>query len=81
MDHPTVDCGHAVPPRLRAWYFEQRLGRPLPDDIDAAARELGFVDRADFDRAPCAGNGCIAMQRRPANRGDAFDSPFEEAVT
>ena len=37
--------------RLRAWYFEQRLGRPLPDDIDAAARELGFADRADLDRA------------------------------
>ena len=51
MDHPTADCGPAAPPRLRAWYFEQRLGRPLPDDIDAAARELGFVDRADLDRA------------------------------
>jgi hypothetical protein len=41
----------APPPALRAWYFERRLGRPLPDDIDAAARELGFADRADLDRA------------------------------
>jgi hypothetical protein len=40
-----------VAPALRAWYFERRLGRPLPDDIDAAARELGFADRADLDRA------------------------------
>jgi hypothetical protein len=23
----------------------------LPDDVDAAARELGFADRAEFDRA------------------------------
>ena len=51
MDHPTLDDRPAAPPRLRAWYFEQRLGQPLPDDIDAAARELGFVDRADLDRA------------------------------
>jgi hypothetical protein len=51
MDHPTADCGSAAPPRLRVWYFERRLGRPLPDDIDAAARELGFADRADLDRA------------------------------
>ena len=36
---------------MRAWYFERRLDQPLPDDIDAAARELGFADRADFDRA------------------------------
>jgi hypothetical protein len=39
--------GHA----LRAWYFEQRLNRPLPDDPDVAARELGFANRADLDRA------------------------------
>ena len=51
MDHPTSDRGPAAPPRLRAWYFEQRLGRPLPDDIDAAARDLGFADRTDLDRA------------------------------
>jgi hypothetical protein len=51
VDHPTAAYGPAAPPRLRAWYFEQRLGRPLPDDIDAAARELGFVDRAELDGA------------------------------
>lgn len=51
MDQPPVDLGHVAPPRLRAWYFEQRLGRPLPDDIDAAARELGFADRTELDRA------------------------------
>jgi hypothetical protein len=54
MDHPTVGDARLAPPAaLRAWYFEQRLGRSLPDDIDAAARELGFERRADFDRALC----------------------------
>jgi hypothetical protein len=52
LDHPDTDDSHLPPPAVtRAWYFEQLLGQPLPDDVDAAARELGFVDRADFDRA------------------------------
>jgi hypothetical protein len=36
---------------LRLWFFEQRLGRPVPDNIEAFARELGFVDLAEFDGA------------------------------
>ncbi len=52
LDHPDTDDARVAPPAvMRAWYFERRLGQPLPDDIDAAARELGFADRADFDRA------------------------------
>ena len=51
LDHPDVEDAGMAPAALRAWYFEQRLGRPLPDDIDAAARDLGFKGRADFDRA------------------------------
>ena len=52
LDHPNADDARLAPPAvMRAWYFERRLGQPLPDDIDAAARELGFADRADFDRA------------------------------
>jgi hypothetical protein len=46
--------GHASgpnPAELRLWFFEQRLGRPLPDDMDAFTRELGFAERADFDSA------------------------------
>jgi hypothetical protein len=50
-DPIVADAQAAPPPALRAWYFERRLGRPLPDDIDAAARELGFADRSDLDRA------------------------------
>ena len=52
LDHPDTGDAHLAPPAVvRAWYFERRLHQPLPDDIDAAARELGFADRADFDRA------------------------------
>jgi hypothetical protein len=36
---------------LRLWFFEQRLGRPMPDDIEAFAHELGFVNLAEFDGA------------------------------
>ncbi len=36
---------------LRLWYFEQRLRRSLPDDVEDFARRLGFADTADFDAA------------------------------
>ena len=36
---------------LRLWYFEHRLRRPLPDDIEDFAHRLGFADAADFDAA------------------------------
>jgi hypothetical protein len=51
LDHPGADGAQSPAAALRAWYFEQCLNRPLPDDIDAAARELGFANRADLDRA------------------------------
>jgi hypothetical protein len=52
LDHPDPGDPHLAPPAVvRVWYFERRVGQPLPDDIDAAARELGFADRAEFDRA------------------------------
>jgi hypothetical protein len=36
---------------LRLWFFEQRLGLPLPDDVAAYARRLGFAGLAEFDSA------------------------------
>jgi hypothetical protein len=35
----------------RLWFFEQRLKRPLPDDVAAFAQELGFADLREFDSA------------------------------
>jgi len=52
MEHPAADGPRLAPSAaVRAWFFERRLGQSLPDDIDAAAREFGFADGADFDRA------------------------------
>ncbi len=36
---------------FRLWFFAERLRRPLPDDMDSLARELGFEKLADFDSA------------------------------
>jgi hypothetical protein len=52
LNHPGAEDARVAPAAmLRAWYFEQRIGRPLPDDLDAAGRALGFAGRADFDHA------------------------------
>ena len=51
LDQPRAEDAGIVPAQLLAWYFEGRLGERLPDDIEAAARELGFANRADLQRA------------------------------
>ena len=51
LDHPRSEDAAVVPAQLFAWYFEDRLNRPIPDDVDAVARALGFKDRADLHRA------------------------------
>jgi AraC-like DNA-binding protein len=37
--------------RLTVWYFEQRLGQDLPDDVHRYAADIGFADPAAFQRA------------------------------
>lgn len=39
------------PMALRLWFFQHRLGRPVPDDLAGFVRELGFATLADFDKA------------------------------
>ena len=51
LEDPEPGAVGPPPPALRAWYFENRLGRPLPDDLDQFAQRLGFANRKDFDRA------------------------------
>jgi hypothetical protein len=36
---------------LRLWFFEQRLGRTMPDDLEHFVRRLGYARVADFDAA------------------------------
>jgi hypothetical protein len=51
LDHPTPEDLGVLPVQLLAWHCKTRLGQPLPDDVDAAARELGFEDQAELYRA------------------------------
>jgi len=39
-----------LPAMLAAWFFEECRGRPAPDDLDSAVRELGLDDREQFYR-------------------------------
>jgi hypothetical protein len=32
------------------WYFRERLGEEVPDDLDALARDLGLNGRVELDR-------------------------------
>jgi hypothetical protein len=36
---------------LRIWFFEQRLGRAVPDDMADFSARVGFADASAFDRA------------------------------
>lgn len=47
-DSEPLDLG-LLPTQLVAWYFK-RLGRPIPDDIDACVRDLGLDGREAFYR-------------------------------
>lgn len=40
-----------TPLALRRWFFEDRQGQSMPDDVGAFARASGFADLADFDGA------------------------------
>jgi hypothetical protein len=45
------DAGEESPrAQLAAWYFNGRLGRPIPDDLDCFVHELGLSNRQDFYR-------------------------------
>jgi hypothetical protein len=48
-DVTPEDCG-LTPIALAAWYFERRLARPLPEDLQAYARRLALPQLADFYR-------------------------------
>ncbi|HUF55362.1 MAG TPA: TfuA-like protein, partial [Thermohalobaculum sp.] len=53
-EKPASVPPHAPVPgtlELRLWYFERRLGRPMPEDLAGHARTLGFADVREFDDA------------------------------
>jgi hypothetical protein len=51
LDHPRPEDIGIAPAAVLAWYFEDRLQQPLPDDVDRAAADLGYQSRDQFYRA------------------------------
>lgn len=52
LDHRVANASTApAGSALRLWYFERKLGRTMPNDVEAYARGLGFAGLAEFDRA------------------------------
>ena len=51
MDGVEADVSGPNAAELRLWFFEQRLGRPVPDDMDTYLSDLGIETSADFDSA------------------------------
>jgi hypothetical protein len=48
LSDPTLSDVGLDPARLWRWYFEERLGRTVPGDIDAYSRELGYDGQLAF---------------------------------
>ena len=48
-DPTPADLG-LTPIQLTRWYFEERLGQSVPDDLDAVASRLGLAGRTEFYR-------------------------------
>jgi len=46
---PGVNASVPNEAALRIWYFEQRLKKPLPEDVAAFAREIGCANLNEFD--------------------------------
>ena len=51
MGVPTPNLADFTTLELENWYFEQRLGREIPDDVECYAVSLGFADAAAFHLA------------------------------
>ncbi len=66
-DATLADTGLKARELLR-WYFEDRLARPVPDDLAAYCDALGFGSRAAFQQA-LAREFCF-VQRVPARFGN-----------
>jgi hypothetical protein len=50
LEDPEPGRVGPAPARLLAWFFEGRLGQPIPDDIEDCARRLGFAGKREFYR-------------------------------
>ncbi len=51
LDNPSLGDSELPLPQLWRWYFEERLGRPVPDDLPAYARSLDLAGEGALLRA------------------------------
>jgi hypothetical protein len=51
LDNPSLGDSDLPLPELWRWYFEERLGRPVPDDLPAYARSLDLAGEEALLRA------------------------------
>ena len=51
LKKPCLRSAGLTEKQLLNWYFEELLHRPVPDDLDGYARELGFATPDAFRRA------------------------------
>jgi hypothetical protein len=50
LETPTLEDAGMDAPALLSWYFENRLGCPVPVDLDAYLGRVGLVDREALER-------------------------------
>jgi hypothetical protein len=51
LEHPLLADAGMTEAELWRWFFEQRLGQPVPEDLDRHARDSGFADVDALRRA------------------------------
>lgn len=51
LKNPCLETLDLTEKQLMHWYFEELLGRPVPDDANGYARNLGFASPGAFRRA------------------------------
>ncbi|KFA94088.1 TfuA-like protein [Archangium violaceum] len=51
LEAPSLADAGLTAEALWQWYFGERLGRPMPDEVDAFARSSGFADAEELRRA------------------------------
>jgi len=75
LDDPEPGTVGPSPASLLAWYFEHRLQRSIPEDVEAVARRMGFANTGEFYRALlreflyCSRSERIAEAGRPKQDG------------
>jgi hypothetical protein len=66
LERPGLaEAGLASEEELWAWYFQERLGRPVPPDLGAYARTQGFADEDALRRAVLR-ERCFLSAARPS---------------